>query len=90
MTVRKPFWHFDFMSVITVGFRSNISKDWKHKTDDNCQTGREQARIHFIAMAAVPWQGEKKICSLSFSPQVGAEWITLPQKTILVDLEYYV
>ena len=29
-----------------------MSKVLKLKPDDNCQTGREQARIHFIVMAA--------------------------------------
>jgi len=39
------------MNVITVCFR-NISKDLKPKPDNNCQTGREQAHISFIVMAA--------------------------------------
>jgi len=39
------------MSVVTVCFH-NISKDLKPKPDDNCQTGREQARIGFIVTAA--------------------------------------
>jgi len=51
IVVCKQFWLFDFMNVIRVWFR-NISKDVKPKPDDNCQTGREQARIHFIVMAA--------------------------------------
>jgi len=53
----------------------NLSKDWKPKSSDNCQTGREQAPISFIAMAAEPWPGEEILyfCSLSFSSQVVAE-----------------
>jgi len=39
------------MKVVTVCFH-NISKDLKPKPDDKCQTGREQARIGFIVMAA--------------------------------------
>jgi len=39
------------MNVVTVCFH-NISKNLKPKPDDNCQTGREQARISFIVMAA--------------------------------------
>ena len=42
------------MNVITVCFR-NISKNLNPKPDDNCQTGREQARIHFVVMAAELW-----------------------------------
>jgi len=51
IVVCKQFWHFDFMNVIKVCFR-NVSKDLKPKPNDNCQTGRKQARIHFIVMAA--------------------------------------
>jgi len=47
----KQFWQVNFMSVVTVCFH-NISKDLKPKPDDNCQTGREQARISFIVTAA--------------------------------------
>ena len=39
------------MNVVTVCLHI-ISKDLKPKPDDNSQTGREQARISFIVMAA--------------------------------------
>ena len=39
------------MNVITVCFL-NISKELKPKPDYNFQTGKEQARISFIVMAA--------------------------------------
>jgi len=73
----KQFWQVNFVSVVTVCFH-NISKDLNPKPDDNCQTGREQARISFIVMAAEllpgvvvqpPWPGREILyfCSLNFS-----------------------
>ena len=59
IVVYKESWHFDFMNVKTLCFRSNITKDSKPKPDGYCWTESEQTRINFIAMAAEPWPGEE-------------------------------
>jgi len=58
----KQFWQVNFMNVVTVCFH-NISKDLKHKPDDNCQTGREQT-----LSALLLWQLNSDSGSLTPSP----------------------
>jgi len=89
--VYNQFRHFDFMNVRTVCCRSNISKNWKPKPDDNCQTRSEKARIHFIAIAAEPWHGGEIMyfCSQNFLLNWEQNNSRFPKTFFLMELEYY-